>query len=327
MKRKQKDVAKTTPQDDFNQNIAAILSEAAGIAQAPTVAQTTKPVVNKPCIVFHGDSGITRDDIASKFDSKNYTVAAAGIKDDGSIHEIPMKSFADCVINNMEMFAIQDSYKQAITNGDPFMASGSIMDIRNCIADNIAHKAGIAVYQKVLYAIKYVADAMCDMISEEFEAPKTIQNLTNNINEHISMCTPTYAVYPYDIVTYISDIGAAVRESMNGNEAAYDNTFTLVYNNVNNAMVACAARCINSTATVIRNSIYNVSDEIDANCATVLFATFNNMVADTMDLLMQSLLVDAQVITNEIVIASASTYGTAELPNSKRHYYDYCDEF
>ena len=114
---------------------------------------------------------------------------------------------------------------------------------------------------------------------------------------------------------------------MNGNEAAYDNTFTLVYNNVNNAMVACAARCINSTATVIRNSIYNVSDEIDADCATVLFATFNHMVADTMDLLMQSLLADAQVITNEIVIASASTYGTAELPDGKRRYYDYCGEF
>lgn len=331
MKTKKK-LKEITPKQEFNENIASILAEAisANAQPVPVAVQQPipKPEVKKPCIVFHGEPDITMEDIHAKADDSNYNVTAAtlSIMDDGNFilgREYTMRGFCDSVINNTEGFAINDGYKQAIMNGDAINATDLILDTRHLIASNIAFKATNAVYQKVMYAAKFSLDTFVKYMVNNcgYTSVDTFVDYMNRNTENRNM---GYIIFPSDINMYIDGIGAAVRETLNGSpEECYDNAFYIIYNNIINAMVSGASKYANDIVASMRSMVYCINNGLDADDATQLFLAFNDVFKESMDNIMQSIMIDAQVITNEVVMAAATTYGTAELPNCRYSRYDY----
>lgn len=329
---KTKKLKKTTPKQEFNENVASILAEAisANAKPVPVAVQQPipKPEVKKPCIVFHGEPNITMGDIFAKANSDEYNVTAAtlSIDDDNNIElgqEYTMRGFCDSVINNAEGFAFNDGYKQAVMNGDAINATDLILDTRRLIASNITFKASNVVYQKVMYAAKFNLDTLIQYMVNDY-GYTSVDAFVDYMNRNIEKSNMGYIIFPSDITMYIDGIGAAVRETLNGSpEEIYDNAFFIIYNNIVNAMVSGASRFANDIVATMRSMVYCISNGLDADDATTIFLTFNDLFKEAMDNIMQSIMIDAQVITNEVVMAAATTYGTAELPNCRYGRYDY----
>lgn len=310
---------KKLKENDFNKEIAAILSDAASLApnqQASQPVQQVKPL--KPAVVFHADTCPSKEKLIEKINDEDYSAKFAKlstISKDGKFEclQYPVNTFHDICINYALNAGMDPEFRRIVEKYGDVNAVHCMMDVRSVAVSGINGKLTTAYVQAMQYGLGLLIDSLCDMLSD-IGYDKCADALENMFSCDTDKYASNIGGIYFDIDSYINLIGSTKRA---GSNVEYEDACLFVFNSIVNNMLASAQ---NNVCRIVNNIDRVASSLIGPDYLADFMIDVNESATSIFGQLSKSFFDNVSAALNEIVFVSDALYGNAEIPNAFRYY-------
>lgn len=317
MKNKKKEQA----QNDFMENIGAILAEASTMPalKAAETKPAEQPKVLQPAIVFRKNTAPDVQTIMESREDPDYQVRFVTTNPDEETREfIPdtkiAHTYSDSVLNRILTIGANPAYREVIeTNADNACAK-SVLGLRRDAATAASTKLKTVVEQNVNYAITDAVGCIAAFI---------YKTCNDDINASaIAMLKDAFSfgnddawgnfynfTQVYGNNEYVDTIGNAIKTEDND---AFDDACILVYNDIVSGIFTSINTSVANITSRITNIMYSPKSNMAINDASYVIGLFTDVLNMSMISVSDVIQNNAYSYLNDLILIAQTLYGNAD---------------